>query len=383
MRTGTGDLLTGMQSGGDTEPAGRAALRSWKQGVETRPILDRGDLHSIHSYYSTCPESPDGRRVVLFASETAEAHEGSVVVVDRETGKATTLASAVTTEDAHRVACQQWISGGRRVVYHDVRDGTWRVVVVDVESGEQRVAATDRQLGWGRPDADLVPLYGLHWDPAAGRDLELLDAATGEIATVLTAAEVRASCREWITGLFDASPISVFLPCLSPDLRRVFFKIAAPGGGHFRSPEASKRAGLVCWDLADRRLLFVRDDWGHPAWHPDSRSIINVPNVLIDAESGVERRFPRLPVFPGSHPSIGPDGGTFATDVRDGKEWGVVVGDLLSGEHIVISRFRGDNGATSWRPPHPHPAFSRDGTRLYFNVSATGRTVLHVAQAGG
>ena len=382
MRTSTSDLLAGAHRS-EPDPADGAALRPWRQGVDIRPVPAGTGLHSIHSYYDTCPESPDGRRVVFFGSATAEAHEGSVVVADRESGRLTTLASGVVTEDAHRVACQQWLSGGRRVVFHDLRDGVWSVVVVDVESGEERVAATDRQLGWGQPDADLVPLYGLHWDPAARRDLELLDAATGEITTVLTAAEVRASCPEWISRLFDASPISVFLPCLSPDLRRVFFKIAAPAGGHFRSPEASRRAGLVCWDLADRRLLFVRDDWGHPAWHPDSRSIINVPNVLIDAESGVERRFARLPVFPGSHPSIGPDGGTFATDVHNGKEWGVVVGDLLTGEHLAISRFRGDNGATSWRPPHPHPVFSRDGKRLYFNVSATGRTVLHVARAGG
>ena len=37
--------------------------------------------------------------------------------------------------------------------------------------------------------------------------------------------------------------------------------------------------------------------------------------------------------------------------------------------------------ANSWRRSHPHPAFSPDGKRLYFNVSSGPWTQLHVAEA--
>jgi hypothetical protein len=63
------------------------------------------------------------------------------------------------------------------VVFHDVRGAAeeWVVASVDIATGQEQVLARGRQLGWGQPDAALVPLYGPHWDPAAHRDLDLLD----------------------------------------------------------------------------------------------------------------------------------------------------------------------------------------------------------------
>ena len=45
---------------------------------------------------------PDGKRVLFFASTHPAAHVGSVVILDRATGKETVLAENVHTEDAHR-----------------------------------------------------------------------------------------------------------------------------------------------------------------------------------------------------------------------------------------------------------------------------------------
>ena len=93
-----------------------------------------------------------------------------------------------------------------------------------------------------------------------------------------------------------------------------------------------------------------------------------------------------MPVFPGSHPSISPDGKLFASDTtleRFGgtkQEWGVVVGDLEGTRYRILHRFRNDQGAKSWRVSHPHPVFSPDSRRIYFNVSAGEWTELHVAE---
>ena len=371
---------------GTTKPGPSVPLASWRQGVRISLVSPNRNQHSIHTYFNTSPESPDGRWVLYFTSITSEGHEGEIHIVDRGTGEVEILARNVTVEDAHRVACQQWISGGRRVVFHDLRDGAWRVVSVEVDTLEERVLAMGRQLAWGQPATDMVPLYGPHWDPGVHRDLELLNVETGEIRTAVTAEEVKATYPAEIARQFGDREISIFFPCLSPDLNRVFFKLSTPAGGDFRSKEASIREGLICYDLQESRFLFMHERWGHPAWHPDSRRILNIPNVLIHADTGARREIMDLPRFPSSHPSVSPDGQLFTTETQlkpfggAKGQWGIVVGDLQGRDFKIVHRFENTKGATSWRPPHPHPSFSHDGRRLYFNVGTTEWTQLYVAE---
>src|SRR5262249_8494977 len=122
-----------------------SSLDAWKDKGTVRPVWKGRDRHSIHTYYVTAPESPDGKRVLLFTSTGPAGHKGDVVVIERATGAVTTLAKNVMTEDAHRVACQQWVSDGRQVVYHDYRGGEWVVAVVDVATGVESVLAKGRQ----------------------------------------------------------------------------------------------------------------------------------------------------------------------------------------------------------------------------------------------
>src|SRR6185437_10489017 len=119
-------------------------LRRWRSGVRITPVLPVSDRHTMHTYYLLNPETPDGRRVVFYASKAADGHVGQVCVLDRATGKESVLADDVHTEDAHRVALQQWTLGGKAVAYHEVVDKRWRVVVVDVETRDKKVIAEDR-----------------------------------------------------------------------------------------------------------------------------------------------------------------------------------------------------------------------------------------------
>ncbi|HEU5315825.1 MAG TPA: hypothetical protein VFX49_06910 [Chloroflexota bacterium] len=374
-------------------PAPRSALAAWRAGVRVARVSDVETRHAIHAYYTATPESPVGRHVVFYASTTPEAHAGALHLVDRATGESRLLVDGLCTEDSHRAACQQWVLGGTHVVYHDVlgAEERWVVCSVDVLSGERRVLAEDVQLAWGQPDAGVVPVYGPHWDPNAHRDLDLLDVRTGERRTVLTADEVRAAYPDLIAEEFGDRPVSIFFPALSPDLGKVFFKMASPLGGHFRSKEASHRALLVCYSLAERRFLFADKKWGHPAWHPNSEAILDVPNVLIDANTGARRALERVPRFPGSHPSFNHDGSLYATDVALDRiesgplagakgEWGIVIVDVATQEWALVDRFDESRGATSWRRCHPHPVFSPDGSRLYYTASDSEWSRLRVAE---
>ena len=88
----------------------------------------------------------------------------------------------------------------------------------------------------------------------------------------------------------------------------------------------------------------------------------------------------------GDHPSVSPDGKLVVTDTimtsfgGARNEWGVVLADTKGTGQIVIHKFDNSHGAKSWRVSHPHPVFSADGKRIYFNVSDGEFTRLFVAE---
>lgn len=359
----------------------------WTQGVRISQVSAVPGRHTMHTYYLTNPESPDGKKVLFYASTDPAGQVGKVCVIDRATGKETVLAEDVHTEDAHRVACQQWLSGGKRVVFHEVVNKKWHIVVVDMDTLSKTVIAEDHQLAFGQPGGDWVPMYGCHWNPAPYRDLEVWDASTGKTRTMATIAEVEAKYGDWLKKEFAGKPCSIFEPTLSPDLKRVFFKIAAGNGGNdYMTKAASHREGLVCYSFDKHALTWQYGRWGHPAWLPDSKRILEVGNIILDSDGGPPERLKDLPYLPGTHPSASPDGRLYVTDGTADKygakpkDWGIVVGDIRGGKWTLVHSFDQSQGAKSWRVNHPHPAFSADSRRIYFNVSDGPFTRLMVAE---
>ncbi len=349
------------------------------------PATPHSERHTIHGYYTGSAESPDGSHVLYYTSATLEGHEGDLRVRDRLTGVETVIAENIVAEDAHRVACQQWASGGRRVVFQNLEHGTWVVGVHDLITGRTTVAARDRHLGWGHASSHLVPLSGLHWDPNSVRDLEFLDLETGEIRVVLRADAVREQYPEWVQRVFGNRPISLYFGNLSPNGKRIFFKVATPAGEANGGGGSSIRDGLLGYDLESERFLFLREKWGHPCWMPNSRHILNVRGAIIDSEDGSRRSLPNWPHISASHPSPSADARQFVTDAgwhhpNDPHIWEILIGNLLDGSSEVVFQFKDGGGAKSWRPPHAHPVFSADGRRIYFNASEEPYTQLHVLE---
>jgi hypothetical protein len=287
------------------------------------------------------------------------------------------------------VACQQWLSGGRRVAFHEVVENKWRVVVVDVATRTKTIVAEDHQVGFGRPNGDLLPLYGCHWNPGPYRDLEVWDAATGKTTTRAKMADVQAKYGDWLAKEFSGRPCSIFFPVLSPDLQRVFFKIAAGNGGDvFMTRSASRRQGIVCYDFEKNAFIWQRSKWGHPSWLPDSRHIFESGNIMMDLnqEKFSYTKLRDVPTLRGTHPSVSPDGTLMVTDGLSEpvggkpKEWGVMVADMNGGQWVLLHSFEQNRGARSWRRNDPHPVFSTDGRRIYFNTNDGEFTRLTVAE---
>lgn len=150
---------------GASAARGEGPLDPWREGVRVHPVSNIPNRHTIHTYFNVSPESPDGRYVLYYTSVTPEGYTGEIRMQERATGKETVLARNLNCEDAHRVACQQWISGGRRVVFHDLRHGEVVVVVVDIDTLQERVLARGRMVSWGPASGDVVPIYGVHFQP--------------------------------------------------------------------------------------------------------------------------------------------------------------------------------------------------------------------------
>jgi hypothetical protein len=399
MPTITRRHFAGLTIGAAMLPTARAAGNSdpvapWKN-APSRAVSPVADRHTIHTYFNVTPESMDGRHVLYYTSVTPEGHSGEIRIQERATGKETVLVRDLDCEDAHRVACQQWVSNDRRVIFHDLRNGEVVTAVVDVKTLKERVLAKGRMVSFGNQDCDWVPIYGVHFQPGKYVDVEMLNAETGEIKTVVTARQVRDAYPEQVRKLYGDAQISTPFGALSPDRKLIFFKLSAQAPayhplpeGHLKWPRSyqSNREGLVCFDIEHSRLLFFREKWGHPAWDDKSTAILNTPNLLQDARTGEERQIPGLPKFPGQHLSFSPDGKLFVTDTQlepfggNQGDWGVAVCDAAGGNWTMIARFRGDQGAATWRKNHPHPAFSPDGKRIYYNVNSGKYTRLFVCE---
>lgn len=369
----------------EVEVRSASVLDPWRAAA-VRDLTGSAAEHTIHAYFNTCPESPDGSRVLFYASSSEDGDGGELRVLERATGGIRTIARIARVEDAHRVACQQWADHGRSVVFHDCREGRWMVVAVDQATGVERVLAVDRQIGFGTPSSPWVPLYGCHWNPRGHRDLELADVRDGRIVTAVTMEAVVAAHRPWLEATFGGvTGLSIFFPVLSPDGTKVFFKVAkGRGGDDVRGMDASHRDGKFVWDLVEGVSIRRFDSWGHPSWAPGSDGIVEKGNVLVSLVDGSEHHLGAG--APSNHPSLSVDGRLFVTDADHSRssgvpgEWGITVGGTAGEGHLLLHRFSNAGGARSWRHPHPHPVFSADGRRIYFNVSAGRWTRLHVAE---
>src|ERR1039457_42221 len=103
-----------MAGGAALSAASPDPVAPWKNAL-SHPVSDIPDRHTIHAYFNVTPETIDGRYVLYYTSVTPEAHRGEIRMQERATGKETVLAPNLDTEDAHRVACQQWVSNDSTV----------------------------------------------------------------------------------------------------------------------------------------------------------------------------------------------------------------------------------------------------------------------------
>jgi len=254
------------------------------------------------------PESPDGRKVLFYTSTARDGQKARSGCSIATTGDERRWSRTMHTEDAHRAACQQWVSKGRRVAFHDERNGEWLVAVVDVETGVERVLAKNRP--------ELVGPARCGPGPAVRPALESRRASRPRARECRQRRDPNGSdersrpcqvSRLDREGLRRAADVD-FLSGAQP---RWPARVFQDGLGGKRRPAQQRRQrapGKLAYDLAEKRFLFLSEKWGHPSWHPDSKTIVETQNQLIRTESGAAERHSRTARLRRRRPSVGQPG---------------------------------------------------------------------------
>jgi Tol biopolymer transport system component len=133
----------------------------------------------------------------------------------------------------------------------------------------------------------------------------------------------------------------------------------------------------VC-DADGSGLRYLGEFGHHPAWHPTRDAVLwgggqdDVGPCLF--EQPLDGGEPTLfAANTGIHSSVSPDGRYVATDRFDTPEAGTCsldIIDVATGEGTTLATF--PMPAPPYEQSHPHPAWSRDSRRIYFNCAASG-----------
>lgn len=332
-------------------------------GTGSLPIrkLSSGDGASSLGYYNTCPESPDGKRVVYvrFVNPPTSARAAApaeLFVCDTGSEKHRKLADV--TVLVHNSAMAQWIDN-RRVVYQTGgRNGG--VCVVDVDSGKTMLGPVRGELGHSvvknefllapRPqNGELAKagLVGINFDTGAERMILSL----GSLSRFKDDFPNLGDPAKWIAqhGMFSPNGERVAVRILAGNGDDALVIAGRDGSGFYVLP--GKKPLHQLW--FDDETLWGVDTGDHQVKRWDLKG------NSVETMAGE-----------GCHIGISPDYRWIAAETYYGSN-PIVLRLYRRGEmKPVATIFSHRYPNAVWElQNHVNPAFSRDGKRLYFNLA--------------
>lgn len=347
--------------------------------------LSRGHGPAMHRYYDVRCESPDGTRLLYFEFDGPVPGPGTVFVAHRDGSNAQAVGRCEGACYGHVGANATWISdhqvwfmtGGQ---FHNQS----RLVRLDTGSA-QDLSANIRAFHEGTGLAALTVS-----DPAAGTDeftrrrrfrVDRLHVDSGAVSPLLTIEQAVAAHpqRDRLTpermNFMNTkwSPDGATLSVVFTD--QIYCSLT-------REPRRTKCLILVDADGGNVRYLTEFNH--HPMWAPDSSFILahhpgtDGQELRAHPVNGAASRV-LLDSFVGIHTSLDRAMERVVTDAFDFEETGrgaVLLYELRTGRREVLAagpHERHDHESGT----HIHPQWSRDESRILFNLAADGTPQLY------
>jgi hypothetical protein len=389
------------------------------------------DGYYLHTFYDICPWSPSQRYLACTKfpfqdREPTYKDAAQICVIDMKDHSLTEVYS--TRGWGFQLGSNvQWGATDRYLYFNDQVDGEGVCVRLDLETGKAEPLAGP--MYHVAPDDSAVvsfPLdlinatqsgYGYAMDPARTRTLKpgasenegiwRTDLKTGKKTLLVSLAEAYEVLPDSDKKRFEGGTFYFFHSKFNPQSDRILqvFRCMMPntgtefgigGTGIFKPMLITFNS-----DGSDIRLALSNEVWGkgghHPNWHPDGERILM--NLKLDYDrikfctyryDGSDFRVLSETVEGSGHPSFHGNGRHIITDVypdqdfaSSSKEVPIRLVDIESQteQNLCFVYTLGMPNANVLRID-PHPAWSRDYTKVCFNAAPEGRRQIFVADVG-
>lgn len=387
------------------------------------------DGYYLHTFYDICPWSPSQRYLACtkFPFQDREPKYGEaaqICVIDMKDQTLTEVYS--TTGWGFQLGSNvQWGATDRYLYFNDVVGGECVCVRLDLETGKADELAGP--MYHVAPDDSAVvsfPLdlinatqsgYGYAMDPAKARTLPpgaaedegiwRTDLKTGKKTLLVSLAQAYDILPDADKKRFEGGTFYFFHSKFNPQSTRILqvFRCMMPNAGSQEFGIGGTgifKPMLVTFnaDGSDLKLALSNEVWGkgghHPNWHPNGEEILM--NLKLDYDrikfctyryDGSDFRVLSESVEGSGHPSFHGNGRHIVTDVYPDQDFAsksmevpirLVDIESQTEQNLCFVFTLGMPNANVLRID-PHPAWSRDYTKVCFNAAPEGRRQLFVA----
>lgn len=345
------------------------------------------DKSCIHTYYDIPVESPDGRRIAFFAFDADVPGPGKVYISGMD-GSDPEEVGRVTIGIGHTGGSVSWADNDRIAYSADPRldHGS---TVYSLSTGKtcqltNQLRSMDAQ---GKHGVMLMELRNETEGVSSRQHLDLWDSERGEAAPFLEIYQAHALLDQ--SDQVDVSTLNFQNPKWSPDGKYMLVVLSNQWFRKKRNPGLKPPIhALFVLENATKNLFCLGRIGHHPMWMPHSQSIIAFDwdqhqNQRI-IEYPIDRTGSRVMIdsIPGIHVVPDPSGRYLVLDMFDHpypNQAAIVLLEIATGrlETLCTGQHHDFDHMTG---SHPHPQFSRDGKRIYFNISDTKRPQLYALE---
>ena len=437
-------MLPGVSAmAGDKKQAGKTGAVSgqagpafpiYRESATACPIyrITPDDGYYLHTFYDICPWSPSQRylactRFPFQGREPKFGEEAQVCLIDMRDGTLTDVWS--TRAWGFQLGSNvQWGATDRYLYFNDLVDGEAVCVRLDLETGKGEALAGP--MYHVAPDDSAVVSYpldlinasqsGYGYAESPGRARTLVpgaaqdegiwrtDLKTGKKTLLVSIAEAYEVLPDADKDRFKGGTFVFFHSKYNPQTSRILqvFRCMMPDAGTEFGIGGTGvfKPSLITFnpDGSDVRLALPNEVWGkgghHPNWHPDGEHILM--NLKMDYDrlklctfrpDGSDFRVRSETVHGSGHPSFHSNGRHIITDTYPEEDYAAISKEVplrlidtaqQSEQNLGFFFTLGMPNANVLRID-PHPAWSRDYSKICFNAAPEGRRQIFVADLGG